>query len=87
MDITKLAKQAHLKLSEEEQADFESEFARILSLFDVLDSCDVSEVQPSFRPVESFQELREDVVEESKFDGLANVVHRKDRLVIGPKTI
>ncbi len=65
LDISKVARLARLKLSEEEAAEFTPQLATVLSYIDTLNELDVEGIEPSAHAKPVFAEPRADVPGES----------------------
>lgn len=87
--LRRVAKNARLELSPDEEERFLKEMREILEVFSVLDELDVKDVKPSFQPVPLKNRWREDVLEEclSNETALSNTVHKKDGYFKGPKVM
>ena len=85
--LLEVAKNARLKLSEEEIEKFLPQFKEVLDSFSKLDEIDVSKEEPSFQPILVKNVFREDVVKESvsQETALKNTLHKKDGYFKGPK--
>lgn len=87
--IIKVAKNARLKLTEEEIKEFLPQFKEILNAFSELDKINTNNVKPSFQPLNIRNSLREDTPKECvpTDEILKNTKHKKDSYFLGPKAL
>jgi len=87
--ILKVAKNARLKLTEEEVKEFVPQFKEILNTFSELDKVKTDNVKPSFHPIEIKNALREDEPKECvpSEELLKNAKHKKNSYFLGPKAL
>lgn len=87
--IEKVAKNARLKLSDSEIKSLLPEIKEILDLFSEIDKANVSNLKPSFQPLEIKNITREDEVKEclSQEEALQNTKHKQDGYFKGPKAL
>lgn len=87
--IEKVAKNARLKLTEEEIKEFIPQLKEILNAFSEISKVNTSKVKPSFQPIEIKNSLREDIPKEciptKKL--LENSKHKKGNYFLGPKAL
>lgn len=85
--IREVAKNAALKLTDDEVKAFVPQFREILDSFSCLDEVDVKNVDVDVHPVVLQDTLREDVVEPSlsQEEALQNTTHKKNGYFKGPK--
>lgn len=86
--VKKVAKIAHLTLSEKEEAQYLKELNNILESFKVIDEVDVSEVESSLHPIKIKNHEREDKIGQSisQESALSQTKQKKDGFFIGPRT-
>ena len=86
--IEKIAKNARLKLTEEEKEEFLPQLQEILDSFSVLDKAPVENLHASFQPFPIKNVMREDREGSSltQEEALQNTKLKKDGFFIGPKT-
>lgn len=88
-EINKLAKLAHLEISEETSQEVTQSINAILGLVDQLQQANTDGVEPMAHPQDAVQRLRADVVSESNnrdnFQAIAPAV--EDGLYLVPKVI
>ncbi|MFH1592442.1 MAG: Asp-tRNA(Asn)/Glu-tRNA(Gln) amidotransferase subunit GatC [Candidatus Woesearchaeota archaeon] len=86
--IEKVAKNAQLKLTEEEKEEFIPQFREILKYFSEIDSANVHNLHPTFQPIKITNVFREDSPKKSltQEEALKNTKHKKDGFFLGPKT-
>ena len=86
--IEKVAKNAKLKLTEEEKEEFLPQLQEILDSFSVLDEAPIENLHASFQPFPIKNVLREDKEEPSltQEEALQNTPLKKDGFFRGPKT-
>ena len=89
MKVEKLAKLIRIDLTDQEVKEFTPQLEEILSYFNKIDKLNVKNVKPSFLPIETQMELREDKVEPSlpPKEALKNAIHKEKNFFKGPKTI
>lgn len=90
IDIDAIAKLARLKMDQNQLKDFETQFNKILDYFSKLQAVKTEGVEPLVTPFETFQNLREDKVEQSSEfsqDVLKDSNYKKDRLFIVPPVV
>ena len=87
--IKKVAKNARLRLSDEEIKEFVSQFKEILNSFSEIKKLNTEDIKPSFQPVEIRNSLREDEPKECvpTNELLKNSKHKKGDYFLGPKAI
>ncbi|MCX6711507.1 MAG: Asp-tRNA(Asn)/Glu-tRNA(Gln) amidotransferase subunit GatC [Candidatus Woesearchaeota archaeon] len=87
--IKKVAKNAHLNLTESEIKEFLTQLKEILNNFSIINDINTNDIKPSFQPIEIKNIYREDKVEKSltQEEALANTKHKKDGFFKGPKAI
>ena len=56
-DVARIAQLTHIKLSPEQTAQAEHDFARIINLIEALQSVDTSGVEPMTHPLSAIQEI------------------------------
>lgn len=71
--VEKISKIARINLSEEEKKRFSKEIENVLEAFSEIDKINAN-VEPTFHPVESEYELREDVPEKFEIDPFENII-------------
>lgn len=86
--VKKVAKIAHLALSEKEEEKYLKELSNILESFKIIDEVDVNEVQSSLHPIKLKNHEREDKIESSisQESALSQTKQKKDGFFIGPRT-
>ncbi|MBI2564505.1 Asp-tRNA(Asn)/Glu-tRNA(Gln) amidotransferase subunit GatC [Candidatus Woesearchaeota archaeon] len=87
--LLRVAKNARINLTEEEQKELLPQLQEILELFTKLKEADTKDVKPSFHPVELKNKTREDKPKKclGQEEALANVKHEKDGFIKGPRII
>ncbi len=87
--ISKVAKNARLKLTDKETEEFVPQFKEILNSFSSLDKVKTEGVKPSFHPVDIRGALREDTPREciKTEELLKNTKHKKGNYFLGPKAL
>lgn len=87
--IKKVAKNARLKLTDEEIKNFEKDFKEILNSFEEIEKLDTENTEPAFHPIEIKNKTREDKVKPSipRDELLSNTKHKKDGYFQGPKAL
>lgn len=87
--IISVAKQAKLQLTDSEIKQFSNDLTDILKTFSILDEIDVENTQPSFRPIEERNHLREDIAKSSisQSEALQFTKDSQDGYFIGPRTV
>jgi len=87
--ILKVAKNARLKLTEEEVREFLPQFSEILKSFEQISKVNTDNIKPSFHPIEIKNALREDSPKECISQGeiLKNTVHKKNGYFLGPRAL
>ena len=87
--ILKVAKNARLKLTEEEVREFLPQFSEILKSFEQISKVNTDNIKPSFHPIEIKNALREDSPKEciSQEEILKNTEHKKNGYFLGPKAL
>lgn len=87
--IERVAKNARIKLSEDEIKGFVKDFDDILKTFSIISEVNTDDVDPSFQPIEMRNILRDDKEEKclSKDEALSNTEHKKDGFFKGPKVL
>ena len=85
--IKRVAKNARLKLSDEEIEQFTKQLGDILGAFKSLDEVKTDKVKPSFHPQEISDVYREDKAEKFDWDPLANTKHKEKKYFKGPKIV
>lgn len=87
--ILKVAKNARLRLTENEVKEFLPQFKEILNAFSELDKVNTNNTKPSFQPINIRNAIREDSPKECvKTDEiLKNTKHKKDSYFLGPKAL
>ena len=87
--ILKVAKNARLKLSENEVKKFLPQMKEILEVFDRLDEVDVSKTKPSFQPLPVKNVFRKDNAGKciSQEEALSLAKHSKNGYFKGPKVV
>ena len=86
--IEKIAKNAQLKLTEQEKEEFFPQLKEILEHFSKLDSAHLDNTEPTFQPINLTNIFREDIPKQclSQEEALKNTKHKKEGFFIGPKT-
>ena len=87
--LLRVAKNARLKLSDQEVEEFLPQMKEILEAFNKLDKLDVSNEKPSFQPLQLKNVFRDDTVGKclSQKEALANTKHKKNGYFLGPKVV
>lgn len=87
--IEKVAKNARLKLTEEEIKEFTPQLKEILEYFKDIEKAPVSNLKPSFHPIEIKNILREDIPKKclKQEETLQNTKHKQDGYFKGPKSL
>ncbi|MBI2507368.1 Asp-tRNA(Asn)/Glu-tRNA(Gln) amidotransferase subunit GatC [Candidatus Woesearchaeota archaeon] len=87
--IEKVAKNARLKLTEQEIKEFLPELKDIIAYFSEIEKAPTSNLLPSFHPIEIKNITREDIPKEGlkQEEALQNTKHKQDGYFKGPKTI
>lgn len=90
VDVDSVAKLAKLKMDSDQMKDFEAQFEKILEYFSKLQAIETEGILPLVTPFETFQNLREDEVE--NFKDFADEVlkaseYKKDRLFVVPPVV
>ena len=90
--VKKVAENARLSLTDEELEKFTVELKEVIvDSFNKLDEVDVSDVSPSFQPIEQSNKFRKDEVKESltQEEALENVKEslRENGYIKGPKVL
>ena len=87
--IEKVAKNARLKLSDSEIKSLLPEIKEILDLFSEIDKANVSNLKPSFQPLEIKNITRKDEVKPclEQEEALQNTKHKQDGYFKGPKAL
>lgn len=87
--IEKVAKNARLKLTEQEIKEFLPQLKEILTYFSEIEKAPVRNLPPSFHPIEIKNVTREDIPKEclKQEEALQNTKHKQDGYFKGPKTI
>ncbi|MBI5398147.1 Asp-tRNA(Asn)/Glu-tRNA(Gln) amidotransferase subunit GatC [Candidatus Woesearchaeota archaeon] len=87
--IERVAKNARLELSGDEEEEFLPQFQEILDAIKKLDEITVVGVEPALQPVDLSPNLREDKIRPSFSQeiSLANTKHKKDGYFKGPRTM
>jgi aspartyl-tRNA(Asn)/glutamyl-tRNA(Gln) amidotransferase subunit C len=87
--IKRVAKNAHLNLTESEIKEFLPQLKEILNSFSIINDANTNDVKPSFQPIEIKNIYREDKIEKSltQEEALSNTKHKKDGFFKGPKAI
>lgn len=85
--IEKVAKNAKIKLSEQEKEEFLPQLKEILDFFKLLDNAPIQNLHASFQPFSIKNIFREDKVEEplSQEEALKNTNLKKEGFFRGPK--
>ena len=86
--IEKVAKNARLRLTEDEKKEFLPQLREILDSFLILNKAPIDNLHPSFQPFPIKNIFREDKVEQSltQEEALQNTNLKKDGFFLGPKT-
>ncbi len=84
-----VAKNARIKLTEEEQKELLPQLKEVLDLFEKLNEIDTSHIKPSFHPIELKNNYREDKQKQclTQEQALENVKQEKDGFIKGPKIV
>ncbi len=87
--ILRVAKNARLKLTEEEMSEFTPQFKEILNAFTEISVLKTDNVKPSFHPVELKNSVREDIPKKcvDTDELLKNARHKKGKYFMGPKAL
>ncbi len=87
--IEKVAKNARLKLTEQEIKEFLPQLKEILTYFSEIEKAPVGNLPPSFHPIEVKNVTREDIPKKglTQQEALQNTKHKQDGYFKGPKTI
>lgn len=87
--LNRVAKNARLKLTKEEEKKFLVEMGEVLKAFSTLDEVDTKGVQGVVQPVDMKNTMREDKAEIclERNNALRNTKHKKDKYFVGPKAI
>lgn len=85
IDIDSIAKIARIKLSPADKDKFEKESKEILKMFEQIEEKDVSNVKPSFQPIEVKNRIREDKVLSKDSKQFILSKDCEDDFFIGPK--
>lgn len=90
VNVDSIAKLAKLKMDQDQMKDFETQFEKILEYFSKVAAVETEGVLPLVTPFETFQNLREDEVQDFKV--LADEVlqaseYKKDRLFVVPPVV
>lgn len=87
--ILRVAKNARLRLTENEVKEFLPQFNEILNAFSELDKVNTNNTKPSFQPLNIRNALREDSPKECVPTErlLKNSRHKKDSYFLGPKAL
>ncbi|MBI4447687.1 Asp-tRNA(Asn)/Glu-tRNA(Gln) amidotransferase subunit GatC [Candidatus Woesearchaeota archaeon] len=87
--VEKVAKNARIKLSEEEIKRFIPEFKEILETFSKLNEVNTDLIKPSFQPVQIKNVTRKDVAKKclTQEEALGSTQHKKDGYFKGPKVM
>jgi aspartyl-tRNA(Asn)/glutamyl-tRNA(Gln) amidotransferase subunit C len=90
INVDSIAKLAKLKMDADQMKDFETQFEKILEYFSRLQALDTKGVLPLVTPFETFQNLREDEVQDFKAfadEVLKSSDFKKDRLFVVPPVV
>lgn len=87
-EVKEVAKNARLKISEEEAEKFTGDFREILEKFEKLDQIDTENTEPSFHPTKIQSKTRKDEEEDtiSKSEAFKNTSNNEDNYFKGPST-
>ena len=87
--IKKVAKNARIELTEEEEKELIPQLKEILDSFSVLNEANTNNLHASFQPILIKDIMRDDIVEEclTQEQALRNAKHKKDGFFVGPKVI
>ena len=87
--LRKVAKNARLRLTDEELTEFTPQLKEILDVFSQLDKVNTDNTLMSIQPVDLKNVLREDVQTPclSQDRVLANTIHKKNGYFLGPKAL
>lgn len=82
-----VAKIARLNLSEDEVKKFKEQLSQVLEAFKKIDEVDVSNLEPSFHPIEIKNVMREDKAEKWEWDPFENTTHKEGKYFKGPRIV
>ena len=87
--LERVARNARLNLTKEEEERFLPEMKEILEAFSKLDEVDTKNVNGVVQPVELKNVVRADKAEKclEQNDALRNTKHKKDKYFVGPRAI
>ena len=87
--VKKVAKIAHLALTEKEELQYLKELNNILESFKIIDEVDTTDVESSLHPIKLKNHEREDKIESSisQESALSQTKQKKDGFFIGPRTV
>ncbi len=87
--LLRVAKNAHLELTEAEIKTFLPQFEEILSAFEKIGKVNISGVAPAFQPIPLSNRFRGDEVKPglSNAEALQNAVHKDPPYFKGPKAM
>ncbi|MEK6922590.1 MAG: Asp-tRNA(Asn)/Glu-tRNA(Gln) amidotransferase subunit GatC [Nanoarchaeota archaeon] len=86
--LEKIAKNAQLKLTEEEENEFLPQLKEVLEHFSKLDDAPIENLYPTFQPIKITNVFREDKPKMglTQEEALKNTKLKKDGFFLGPKT-
>lgn len=86
--VKKVAKIAHLSLTDKEEMQYLEELNNILESFKIIDEVDVEDVKSSLHPIKLKNHEREEKIESSitQESALSQTKQKKDGFFIGPRT-